>query len=114
MTDDFEMRARYEIAAPLREQAAIIANCEVTIAALRQELTEYRENRQVLEKNQSVARQELAAVQLLKRELQQLIENLKIGNSEAVSLIRGVFERIENFVLNKSVWPVSKLPRRPK
>lgn len=114
MTDDFEMRVKYEIAAPLREQAVLVDKCNATIAALNEELAEYQENRQVFENKQLLASQELSAVLLLKRELQQLIEHLKIGDSEALSLIRGVFERIEKFVLNKFVRPVSKLPRYAK
>lgn len=113
MTDDFEM-LRYEIAASLREQAEISANGEATIAALREELAEYRAHQKMIEENRLLANKELSAVMLLKRELQQLIEHLKIGDSEALSLIRGVFERIENFALNKFVWPVLKLPRYAK
>lgn len=89
MTEDFHRNARQEIDAPLLQQKAIVAKCQATITALHAELAKYEENRKVFEKNQSLASQELAAVLLLKRKLQQLIENLKLGDSENLSSIRG-------------------------
>ena len=54
--------------------------------------------------------QEIAAVQMLKRELLGLIEHLKIGNSDTNSALRGFFARIEEFAFNKftkEAWKVT-------
>ncbi len=110
MTDDFERNARYQMAAPLREQYAIVEKHEATIATLRDELKEYRDHRAVFDENQLLVSQEIAAVQMLKRELLGLIEHLKIGNSDANSSLRGFFARIDGFAFNvfaKEAWKVT-------
>lgn len=110
MTDDFERNARHEMALPLREQYAIVEKQEATIAALREELKEYRDHRAVFDENQLLVSQEIAAVQMLKRELLGLIEHLKIGNSDVNSSLRGFFARIDGFAFNvfaKEAWKVT-------
>lgn len=101
MTDDFARHARHEIAAPLREQYDMVKKCEATIAALRKELNEFREQRTVFEENQLLISQEINAVLILKRKLQGLIEHLKIGDRHTPSALRGFFARIEDFAFNK-------------
>jgi hypothetical protein len=115
MTADFERNARHKMAAPLREQYAIVEKHEATIAALYDELEEYRDHRVVFDENQLLVSQEIAAVQMLKRELLGLIEHLKIGNSDANSSLRGFFARIDEFAFNvfaKEAWKVTN--RRAK
>lgn len=107
LIDDLAAHEMHVTADPTVEQAAIVKECDATIAALKVELAEYRKNREELDKNRVLASQELAAVLLLKHELQHLIERLNIGNSEA-SLVLGVFERIAKFSMNKNVRPVGK------
>ena len=112
MTDDFERHARHEMAAPLHEQYAIVEKHEATIAELRDELKEYRDHRVVFDENQLLVSQEIAAVQILKRELLGLIEHMKIGNSEANSSLRGFFARIEEFAFNTFTKEAWKKPHR--
>ena len=115
MTDEFERMERHKMAAPLREQYAIVEKHEATIAALREELKGYRDHREVFDENQLLVSQEIAAVQMLKRELLGLIEHLKIGNSDANSSLRGFFARIDEFAFNvfaKEAW--KKTHRRAK
>lgn len=110
MTDDFERIERYKMAAPLRDLYALIEKQEVTIAALREELKEYKKHREVFDENQLLVSQEIAAVQMLKRELLGLIEHLKIGNIEANPSLRGFFARVDEFAFNvfaKEAWKLT-------
>ena len=112
MTDDFARTARREMELPMREQYAIVEKCEAKIAALQEELCEFREYRAAVDEKETLIGQEIEAVRILKSELQRLIEHLRIGNSPTAAALRGFFARIDQYALNKFTKEVGKKPHR--
>lgn len=110
MTDGVAQNARREFEAPLREQYDVVIRHEATISSLHEELRQFRDHRATFDENQKLIVEELTAVRMLKRELQSLIEHLKIGDSDPPSALRGFFARIDEFAFNvfaKEAWKVT-------
>lgn len=112
MTDEFATNARHKIEAPLREQYDVVTTHEATISSLQEELREIRDHRATFEENQKLIVEELKAVRILKRELQSLIEHLKIGDSDTPTALRGFFARIDEFAFNVFAKEARKVTHR--
>jgi hypothetical protein len=111
-TDDFLKEARDEAERPLREQSAEVSKCRATIASLRKELKELQGRQPLIDQYKNIVGQELEAVRIVKRELQSLIERLKLGDSDTPAEMRGFFARVEEFALNKFTKEAWKTPHR--